>query len=111
MSHVSSVSYNICQESAQNLSSDSGVKVFQCDAAGPYRGAEIQWTLDGKPLTNSDATNITLTINDDRAGLRRFTSRLTTKLNGTSEPKCGVKAELFSTIISDCKSEIGNSLF
>ncbi|XP_041806997.1 butyrophilin subfamily 3 member A2-like isoform X2 [Chelmon rostratus] len=103
-----SASYNVCQKpSANNPNGDLSVKGFQCDAEGRYGEAELQWNLDGQLLTNSPTTHIThsKTLNAS-TGLYHLTSRLVTQLNGTSEPKCDVKAKDVSTIISnDCGAE------
>lgn len=107
--HLSvSASYNICQpKSSSNLNNNLNVKVFQCDAKGHYGEAEIQWILDGKFLTDSPTTNITLTKTlDAPAGLYSFTSMLNTSLTVLSEPKCNIKAKGISTIIThDCGTD------
>ncbi|XP_037646712.1 uncharacterized protein si:dkey-192g7.3 isoform X2 [Sebastes umbrosus] len=90
-----SARYNVCQK-ADNLS-----KVFQCDVTGRHGEAWIQWDLDGQLLTNSTTTSITHTYNlDAPTGLYHFHSTLSTKLNGTSELRCDVKAKDISTIIN-----------
>lgn len=81
----------------------------ECRVKGRYRDAEIQWTLDGRPLTSSPTTNVTL---NDSTGLYHFISKLITELNGTSSPTCTVKAKDVSTIVTDdCRPGKGLSLF
>lgn len=75
---------------------------------GLYRDAEIEWSLDGQPLTSSPTTDITL---DDSTGLYHFTSRLITSLNGTSRPTCTVKAKGVTPDINHCIHVKGLSLF
>lgn len=106
-SHLSPASYNVCQKG------DSSLKVFQCDVEGRYKEAEIQWNLDGQLLTDSPTTRIThANTLDAPSGLYHFTSKLITKLNGTSSPVCDVKAKGVSTIITSvCASEIGNRFY
>ncbi|KAF3694737.1 Butyrophilin subfamily 1 member A1 [Channa argus] len=100
--------YRVCQKnSASNLNDSSSAKDFHCDVAGHYRDAEIQWYLDSQLLTNSSTTSITYTYSlEDPTGLHIFSSKLTTELKGTSEPKCDVKAKGISTELeSSCDSK------
>nr|XP_020465088.1 butyrophilin subfamily 3 member A2-like isoform X2 [Monopterus albus] len=88
--------YNVCQKNSTS-SQDGSLNVFQCNAEGRYREAEIQWYLDGQVLTNSSSTHITHTYTlDVRPGLYSFSSKLVTELNWTSEPTCQVKAKNIS---------------
>lgn len=103
-----SASYKVCQKDpASNLKGDLSEKVFQCDAEGRYREAELQWILDGQILTNSSTTGITHSNTlDASTGLYHFTSKLVTTLNGITNLTCDVKAKGISTIISDgCRAE------
>ncbi|XP_027146527.1 selection and upkeep of intraepithelial T-cells protein 1 [Larimichthys crocea] len=81
-------SYSVCQKN-----------FTECHVKGLYRDAEIEWSLDGQPLTSSPTTDITL---DDSTGLYHFTSRLITSLNGTSRPTCTVKAKGVTPDINHC---------
>ncbi|KAG8000583.1 hypothetical protein GBF38_016997 [Nibea albiflora] len=83
-----SVNYHVCQN------------FTACHVKGLYRDAEIEWNLDGRPLTSSPTTNITP---DDSTGLYHFTSKLITSFNETSRLTCTVKAKgVSATIIDDC---------
>ncbi|XP_056287453.1 butyrophilin subfamily 3 member A2 [Pseudoliparis swirei] len=94
-----SASFILCQ--TKNSLSGGGVKVFQCNVTGRYREARIQWTLHGRPLTDLTETRITHTNNTDALdGLYHFNSTLSTRLNWTSEPRCDVKANNISTLLS-----------
>ncbi|XP_070770864.1 CD276 antigen homolog [Enoplosus armatus] len=96
-----SASYNVCQDSANNLNGNLSVKVFQCDVNGRYRDTEIQWNLDGQLLANASTTNIMNTYTlDAPTGLYHFHSTLGTELNTNPEPTCVVKAKGISTKIS-----------
>ncbi|XP_073330361.1 uncharacterized protein [Pagrus major] len=99
-----SANYNVCQsDSTHNPHGDISGKIFHCKANGRYGEAEIQWKLDGQVLTNSFTTHITHNNTlDTQTGLYQFTSRLITKLSGTSKPTCDVKAKGLSTVISHC---------
>jgi len=105
--------YRVCQNSSSDINGTLSDKTYWCDVKGRYREAEIQWYLDGQLLTNSSKTNITHTgpVGPSN-GLYQFESKLITKLNGTPEPKCVVKAKGISPNISYyCKPNIGNYLF
>ncbi|XP_076603408.1 uncharacterized protein LOC143330603 [Chaetodon auriga] len=92
-------SYNVCQK--DSLKGDKMGKVFQCDATGRYREAELQWSFNGTILTNSFTTGITHSNTlDASTGLYRFTSKLITTLNGNTNFTCDVKAKGISTVIS-----------
>ncbi|XP_071332951.1 ICOS ligand isoform X2 [Trachinotus anak] len=96
-----SANYRVCQNSSSDINGTLSDKTYWCDVKGRYREAEIQWYLDGQLLTNSSKTNITHTgpVGPSN-GLYQFESKLITKLNGTPEPKCVVKAKGISPNIS-----------
>lgn len=102
-----SARYNVCQTPGKMTANGM---IFECDVKGHYRKAEIQWKLDGQCLTNSTTTYITHTYaRDALIGLYHFNSKLSTKLNWTSEPTCHVKAKGVSAIISyDCNASSGH---
>lgn len=107
-----SARYNVCQKNlTDNLKGDLSEKVFQCDAEGRYKEAELQWILGGRILTNSSITGITHNSTlDASTGLYHFTSKLVTTLNGITNPTCYVRAKGISTIISNgCSPENGYS--
>lgn len=105
MSLLSPARYTVCKK--------ADGKSVKCHVIGRYREAEIQWTLDGRRLTNSSTTNITncpCTLN--ATGLYHFHSTLSTTLNTTSELKCDVKAKGLATNISlYCEPVNGKRLF
>lgn len=89
--------------------------VFQCNATGRYKEAEIQWDLDGRLLTDSPSINLNSKKTlDASTGTYHFTSTLNIKTNESLTPTCNIKAKRISvTQTRVCKpSPSGNcSLF
>ncbi|XP_031150889.1 uncharacterized protein LOC116046624 [Sander lucioperca] len=93
-----SACYTVCQ-AANNLN------VFQCYVKKRYRETEIQWSLDGQLLTESNTTNLNHTCTMDAStGLYHFNSTLSPELKWSVEPTCRVKDNGISpNITPDCR--------
>lgn len=99
---LSPATFNVCQSNEINRG------VFQCNATGRYKEAEIQWNVDGQLLTDSPLIEITRQMTlDTPTGTYHYTSTLSIKTNGT--PTCRINASRISVNqATDCPRSHGN---
>lgn len=101
--------FSVCQRPETVISPNE--KIFHCNVSGYDKEAKIQWSSDGRQLTNSSETTIIHTYTPDMVnGLNSFRSTLRTHLN-ISKPKCDVKSENIKTNVTEvCSGDLAPHL-